>query len=189
MTLAHLNNHFRSPVGGYNLVSTSPSSNPTLLQDGFEEAESVLFMNIKPGSDNALPSPNGIIASNLLILSSYLDESTYRKLAKQTIDAFAIEIIQHPFLYVTMLSAIVLEAVGVASVVAIGDATLHQFRGFGRTVIRMDGSERQGWLLDRNQILKGLNLGGGEENRVMICEAGTCREVKDGELGAHREQT
>ncbi len=148
----------------------------------------MLFMNIKPGSDNALPSPNGIIASNLLLLSSYLDEPRYKKLAKQTIDAFATEIIQHPFLYVTMLSAIVLEAVGVTSVVAIGDATVHQLRGFGRTVIRIDESQRRGWLMGRNQVLKGLNLGRGERSRVMICEAGTCREVKDGEFGAHGEQ-
>ena len=148
-----------------------------------------MFMNIKPGSDNALPSPNGIIASNLLLLSSYLEEASYKKLAKQTIDAFAIEIIQHPFLYVSMLSAIVLEVVGVTSVVAVGDATVHELGGFRRTVIRIDASQRQTWLTKRNQALKGLNPGEGRTNRVMICEAGTCREMKDGELGAHGEQT
>lgn len=148
-----------------------------------------MFMNIKSGSDNALPSPNGIIASSLLLLSSYLEEAKYKKLAKQTIDAFAIEIIQHPFLYVSMLSAIVLEVVGVTSVVAMGDATVHHFGGFGRTVIRIDESQRQGWLMERNQALKGLSPGEGRTGRVMICEAGKCREMKDGELGAHGEQT
>ncbi|KAF7504708.1 hypothetical protein GJ744_001777 [Endocarpon pusillum] len=181
----HLNNHFWSPKGGFNLVSTPPSS----TQNSGEEAQSAMFMNIKSGSDNALPSPNGIIASNLLLLSSYLDEAKYKKLAKQTIDAFAIEIIQHPFLYVSMLSAIVLEVVGVTSVVATGDTTVHHFRGFGRTVIRIDESQRQWWLMERNQALKGLKLGEGRTNRVMICEAGTCREMKDGELDPHGEQT
>lgn len=164
-----------------------PTSYSDQVQNGSEEEPSFPIMTLKPGSDNALPSPNGIIASNLLLLSSYLEDSFYKTLAKRTIDAFAIEIIQHPFLYVSMLSAIVLEAVGVKSIVATGDVDVHLLAGFGRTVVRLqDGSEHE-WLIKRNQLLKGLKLSNGKEGRVMICEAGTCRELKDGELDIREE--
>ncbi len=182
--LVYLNAHFSSPTGGYNLTSTTPASKSSLLQNGLEEEGSLPIMNLKPGSDNALASPNGIVASNLLLLSSYLGEASYRILAKRTIDAFAIEIVQHPFLFVSMLSAIVLEALGVKSFVATGDAVVHQLGGFGRTVVRLHHKQGHGWLLERNQLLRGVELSDGEHNRVMICEAGTCRDLKDGELDA-----
>lgn len=182
--LDYLNTYFSSQTRGYNLSSTPPSSASQQLQNGHEEESTVAIMNPKPGSDNALPSPNGIIAINLILLSSYLDEPAYLSLAKRTIDAFAIEIIQHPFLFVSMLSAMVLEAVGVKSIVALGDIEVHHFSGFGRTVIRLQDKKEQRWLMERNQLLKGMQLRDGEKGRVMICEAGTCRELKHGELDA-----
>lgn len=188
MNLDHLNTHFASPTGGYTLTSATPFSKADLPQNGPEEAQSMPLMNIKPGSDNALPSPNGIIATNLLLLGSYLEERSYEKLAKRVIDAFAIEIVQHPFLFVSMLSANVLEAVGVKSVVAVGDAVVHQLGGFGRTVTKSQARPGREWLMERNPLLKSQKLGDGERGRVMICEAGTCREPKDGELDAHGEQ-
>jgi uncharacterized protein YyaL (SSP411 family) len=146
-------------------------------------------MDLKPGSDSALPSPNGLVACNLLLLSSYLSESSYRTLAQQTINVFAIELVQHPFLFVSMLSAIVLEAVGVKSIVVIGDAEAHQLSGFGRTVIKLADKQGQQWLEGRNGLLRGLKPRAGEKGRVMICEAGICRELKDGELDAASGQT
>jgi uncharacterized protein YyaL (SSP411 family) len=188
MNLDYVNNRFASPTGAYNLASTPPPSNSNLPPNGAEEPQIVRIMNLKPGSDNALPSPNGIIASNLLLLSSYLAEPSYKTLAKRTIEAFAIEIIQHPFLFVSMLSAIVLEAVGVRSIVAVGDAALNRLRGFGRTVVRLHGQHGKGWLTERNQLLRGLKLRDGEKSRIMICEAGTCRDMKSDELDARGEQ-
>ena len=83
-------------------------------------------MNSKPGSDTSMPSPNGVTAMNLLLLSSYLEDSTYKRQARETIDAFAVEIIQHPFLYVSMLSALVLDTFGISD----------SDQGFGRTLVK-----------------------------------------------------
>jgi uncharacterized protein YyaL (SSP411 family) len=185
--LDYQNSHFASLTGGYNLTTGPPSSEAGPQSNGLEEEQAVPVMNLKPGSDNALPSPNGIAASNLLLLSSYLQEPSYRKLAKGVIDAFAIEIIQHPFLFVSILSANVLETVGVKSIVAVGDAVEHQLSGFGRTVTKLQESQGREWLVGRNPLLKNLKLKDGHGGRVMICAAGICRELKDGELDAQGE--
>lgn len=89
-------------------------------------------------------SPNGIIATNLLLLSSYLEEPSYKTIAKQTVDAFAVGMAQHPFLFVSMLCAIVLWAVGVKSVVAVGNVAAHGLGGFGRTVVKLQDEGGKG---------------------------------------------
>lgn len=187
MRSGQLNTQFSCPTGGFSLTPTIQTCQSDLVQNGSEAEASIPIMTLKPGSDNALPSPNGVIASNLLLLSSYLEDSSYKILAKRTIDAFAIEIIQHPFLYVSMLSAIVLEAVGIKSIVAIGDVDVHRLAGFGRTIVRLQHGLDHGWLMKRNQLLKSLKYSNGEKPRVMICEAGSCRELKDGELDLREE--
>ena len=184
MALDYTNAHFSSPTGGFTLTSTTISSDLGQLQADFGEEQCVPIMTLKPGSDNVLPSPNGIIASNLLLLSSYLEEPSFKIMAKRTIDAFAIEIIQHPFLFVSMLSAIVLEAVGVKGIVVVGGEAAHTLGGFGRTVVGLQDEEGERWLRDRNPLLHGLRLRDGKQGRVMICEAGTCRELEKGELEA-----
>lgn len=189
MDLDCVNARFSSPTGGYNFTSTPWSSESGVPQNVLEDGHISPIMELKPGSDNALPSPNGIIAANLLLLSSYLGEPSYQKLAKQTIDAFAIEILQHPFLFVSMLSAIILEALGVKSVVAIGDTVVHHLVGFGKTVIRLHGRQEEKWLMERNHLLRCLELREGEKGRMMICRAGICRELEEGDLDARGDQT
>lgn len=82
------------------------------------------LFRLKTGTDAATPSPNGIIAQNLLRLSSLLEDDSYKTLAKQTCGAFAAEILQHPFLYVNLLDVIVGLKVGVKSVTGVlGDDT------------------------------------------------------------------
>jgi uncharacterized protein YyaL (SSP411 family) len=126
-----------------------------------------LLFRLKPGTDASLPSPNGVIANNLFYLSSYLPDQRkhYISLGRKVLDAFAVEIIQHPWLYVGMLSAVVLEQVGVKRLVipkTMGDAEAGKVKGFGRVVVADDVSA------------------------VMICEGGgvegVCRELKKGEL-------
>jgi uncharacterized protein YyaL (SSP411 family) len=182
-----LNTHFASPTGGFHLASLP---HPPDLNGGHSasEEEKLPVPSLKPGTDNAVPSPNGIIASNLLLLSSYLHEPSYTILAKKTIDAFAIEIIQHPFLFVSMLSAVVLEAVGVKSVIAIGYGKLDHLTGFGRTVVWLEGDQRQPWLRQRNELLRDLRAREDGQARLLLCEAGGCRELKERELESRSEQ-
>ncbi|KAL4790037.1 hypothetical protein BDV19DRAFT_349601 [Aspergillus venezuelensis] len=96
----YLNDNFLAyagptPAGYYTTPSTSvPGSPGTLLR-------------LKTGTESAVPSTNGVIARNLLRLSSLLEEDSYRVLARQTCQSFAVEILQHPFLFVGLLDAIV----------------------------------------------------------------------------------
>jgi uncharacterized protein YyaL (SSP411 family) len=131
----------------------------------FQAARSMdQIMRLKPGTDNALPSPNGVICQNLLYLSSYqLDQQDeYINKARKVLNAFAVEIIQHPFLYVSLLAGLVLEQFGVKHLVApdsMRDRDVRKLRGFGRTVIR------------------------GNVPAVMICtKQGVCRELRDSDL-------
>ncbi|KAL4809397.1 hypothetical protein BDV18DRAFT_79942 [Aspergillus unguis] len=96
----YLNDNFlayagSTPAGYYTTPSTPvPGSPKTLLR-------------LKTGTESAVPSTNGVIARNLLRLSSLLEEDSYRLLARQTCHSFAVEILQHPFLFVGLLDAIV----------------------------------------------------------------------------------
>ena len=130
------------------------------------------IVRLKPGTDTALPSPNGVVAMSLLYLASYClsDDAersrNYMRAARQTIDAFAVEVIQHPFLFVTLLGAVVLDAVGVKTIQVegeIGEAEIRSLNGWGRTLVRLAGT-------------------GTGEKRVLLCEDGVCREMVEGEL-------
>lgn len=65
------------------------------------------LLRLKTGTESATPSVNGIIARNLLRLSSLVNDNGYRTLARQTCDSFSVEVLQHPFLFVGLLDAIV----------------------------------------------------------------------------------
>lgn len=156
--------------GGYLQAARSdPDDNPLPEQ----------ILRLKPGTDNTIPSPNGIIASNLLYLSSYAKSAPQlnhdltlgdrlRRQARATIDAFAVETLQHPFLYVTLLGAVVMNAIGVHSLVVPDDMTMEEvqrreLRGFSRTVVRGGPGVKSG--------------------EVMICSNdGVCRPLKADDL-------
>lgn len=115
-------------------------------------------MNPKPGSDSSMPAPNGIVAANLLLLASYFQDSSYEKLGNQVVNSFAVEIIQHPFLFVSLLAALVLRSFGVKTIVGVGDVALHNLGGFGTTLIKLEGD---GWLTKRNPSLAELKAQSG----------------------------
>lgn len=128
------------------------------------------IINLKPGTDSDLPSPNGIIAQNLFYLASYLPakKAQYQKMAKDTIESFAVEIIQHPFLFVSALGAVVMDAAGVKTMQVgsrVSAGRIRRISGWGRTVVKIEG-EGQGV--------------GAEE--IMICERDVCRPLREGEL-------
>lgn len=152
----YLNNHFWADTSG-----------------GFFQAEkasaSDRIINLKPGTDSALPSPNGIIAQNLFYLASYLPEKKdeYEEMAKDTIESFAVEIIQHPFLFVSALGAVVMDAAGIKTMqvgTGVAPDRIRTISGWGRTVRKMP--EGQGIRTDD----------------VMICEGDGCRPLREGEL-------
>jgi uncharacterized protein YyaL (SSP411 family) len=134
--------------------------------------------------DNAEPSTNGVSASNLNRLSSLLNDASYADLASKTVQAFEAEMMQHPFLFVTLLDSVVMGRLGVKGVVVTGegeevDKAVEKIRAQGdgskfRTVARLGGGAKSEWLWKRNDLLKGMKL---DRRGVMVCEGGVCRET------------
>lgn len=171
---ASLDEHFATTTsGGY--LQAAKAASP-------ESKQADQILRLKPGSDNTIPSPNGIVASNLFYLSSYaktapelstdttLGERLHNQ-AKNTIDAFAVEMLQHPFLFPTLLGAVVMESLGVSGLIVPQDMSLEEIqkrglRGFSRTVVRGTASMKD----------------------IMICSKdGVCRPLRDGDLDGEQD--
>lgn len=148
-----------------------------------------LILRLKDGMDNAEPSTNGISASNLNRLSSLLNDDSYTTLAKSTVQAFEAEMMQHPFLFVTLLDSVVVGRLGVKGIVITGEGpevedAIRKIRTGAegnrfRTVVRLGGGSKGEWIWKRNSLLQGMKL---DRRGVMVCEGGVCKEtleVKD----------
>ena len=150
----YISTHFASPSGAFYQVPQSPST----------ASATNTVLRLKPGTDSSLPSSNGVIANQALYLSSYFPDSQpeYAAQAAGVLNAFAVEIIQHPFLFTNMLSAIVIQNTGVKGVIVPNNTTdkeVNKIKGFGRTVVK------------------------GDVEKIMVCEKdGRCRELGEGEL-------
>jgi len=62
--------------------------------------------------DTAQPSTNGVSVSNLFRLGGILCDDNYTHLAKETVHAFEVEMLQHPWLFPTLLSGVVTTRLG-----------------------------------------------------------------------------
>ncbi|KAI9840921.1 MAG: hypothetical protein M1838_003858 [Thelocarpon superellum] len=138
-----------------------------------------LILRLKDGMDSAEPSTNGISAQNLYRLSSFLHDAEYAEYGRKTCLAFDAEVMQHPFLFTSMLPAVVAGQLGVRSIVAVGEGdevseVIRRMRatvGDLGTLVRW---RKGGWLAKRNRLLGALK---GDRARVMICEGGQCTEA------------
>ncbi|KAI5294071.1 hypothetical protein KEM52_004757 [Ascosphaera acerosa] len=90
-----------------------------MTPDPFPSDVAPPLLRLKQGTDSAHPAANAVIVQNLLRLSSLLNDAKYRKIAEQTVAAFAAEILQHPFLYVGLLDGVVGLEVPTKSVVGV----------------------------------------------------------------------
>jgi uncharacterized protein YyaL (SSP411 family) len=109
----HLNQYFIAPgesgaSAGYYTTSSEPIS-----------GEPGPLLRLKSGTDSATPSINGIIARNLVRLGALLEDDSYRQLARQTCGTFSVELMQHPFLYVNLLDAMVGLELGVRNITGV----------------------------------------------------------------------
>jgi uncharacterized protein YyaL (SSP411 family) len=82
------------------------------------------LLRLKTGTESATPSVNGVIARNLLRLANLLEDDQYRLLCRQTCHSFAVEILQHPFLFVGLLDAIVGLEAGSRNITGVLSTTL-----------------------------------------------------------------
>ncbi|KAJ5902132.1 hypothetical protein N7495_002660 [Penicillium taxi] len=108
----YLNENFLAKNGS---VTAGYYNTPAILTPGMPGP----LFRLKTGTESATPSVNAIIARNLLRLSALLGDDEYRVLAKQTCTSFAVEIMQHPFLFVGMLDVIVGLQIGTRTVTGV----------------------------------------------------------------------
>ncbi|KAF2016719.1 hypothetical protein BU24DRAFT_346269 [Aaosphaeria arxii CBS 175.79] len=147
-----------------------------------------LIMRLKDGMDNAEPGTNGVAARNLDRLAALLEDDEYAKRARDTVSAFEAEIMQHPFLFPSMLDGVVAARFGISHAVVTGegpkvDEWLANYRtrpaSLG-TVSRIGGGSGA-WLKQRNKLVGGMNEG---KEGVMLCELGACRDALELGLGS-----
>lgn len=118
--------------------------------------------------DTAQPSTNAVSISNLFRLGFIIGDTHYLRLARETINAFEVEALQYPWLFVGLLSGVVTARLGGivwASKPATSDDKETELRkkfyelpraGLRSLVFLRDGS----WLTDtRNKQMKDLTEG------------------------------
>lgn len=136
-----------------------------------------LLMRLKSGMDNAEPSSNNVSARNLYRLSALLEDTSYFKLAGQTVQAFEAEVEQFPYCFAGMMGSVVMGRLGLKASVLTGkvEETLKKLRQQVRpnAVVTVLDENRGKWLKERNPVLKDMNV---EKDGVMVCEGGACRE-------------
>lgn len=71
-----------------------------------------VILRLKDGMDTAQPSTNAESASNLFRLGFVLGETHYNKLARETINAFEVEALQYPWLFIGLLGGVVTARLG-----------------------------------------------------------------------------
>jgi uncharacterized protein YyaL (SSP411 family) len=144
------------------------------------ENQADLIMRLKDGMDNAEPGTNGVSARNLDRLGSLLEDDDYVQRARETLSAFEAELMQHAFLFTSMMNGIVVGKLGMKHSVITGeghhvDEWLKTYRskpaGLG-TVSRI-GNGMGSWLKSRNNLVASMDE---SKQGVMVCENGSCRD-------------
>lgn len=145
-----------------------------------------ILIRSKDAMDNAEPSANAVSASNLFRLASMLSDEEYGVLARKTVRAFEVEMVQHPGLFTGLMSGIVHARLGVTAVVVAGPdessevvAALEVLRTKvrpGVTVVRIGGTTdpKNEWLKARSEGLASVDR---TREMVQVCEGTSCRIV------------
>ncbi|KAF7549089.1 hypothetical protein G7Z17_g6623 [Cylindrodendrum hubeiense] len=89
---------FSDPAGAF--FTTTESSPHTIIR-------------LKDGMDTSLPSTNAVTVANLFSLADLLSDDALSALARQAINAFEVEMLQHPWLFPGLLSGVVAARLGV----------------------------------------------------------------------------
>ncbi|KAF5018764.1 hypothetical protein F66182_9249 [Fusarium sp. NRRL 66182] len=70
------------------------------------------LLRLKDGMDTSLPSTNAVSVSNLFRLADLLSDDSLATKARQTINAFEVEVVQHPWLFPGLLGGVVTARLG-----------------------------------------------------------------------------
>ena len=145
-----------------------------------------IILRLKDGMDGAEPSTNGVSASNLYRLGSLFEDEDYTIRGTRTVQSFASEALEHPFLFTSMMSSIVAGQLGFKNVVICGDDrevqdAINTYRASSRpniSITRLGGIAKSEWLQQRNELLASMNA---SKSSLQVCYAGCCREFKPAE--------
>lgn len=119
-------------------AASQPVSARRSLSGGFYSTEEVTLcdtiLRLKSGMDKSQPSTNAVSASNLFRLGTSLAKPEYMHLAKETISAFESEILQYPWLFVSLLTGVVAARLGVKKILVSSedDEELRRYRASPR---------------------------------------------------------
>lgn len=138
-----------------------------------------------------MPSVNGAIARNLIRLSALLEDDKYKTLARQTCNTFSVEMLQHPFLFVNLLDAIVGLEMGIRNVTGVAAATSGKDAVIRRTraeaglaaststaTVAVVDVRDSSWIKGRNVLYRDLKASTPAKDYLLVCEAGSCRTVE-----------
>ncbi|EPS43009.1 hypothetical protein H072_2996 [Dactylellina haptotyla CBS 200.50] len=167
------------------------------IQGGFFSTERDaldLILRLKDGMDSAEPSTNGISASNLYRLGSLLGDASFSTLGSKTCLAFSTELMQHPFLFSSMLPSVVASNLGTGSVILVGKktdptivkcrATLRTKLFANRSIIFLDPTDKNedaSWLLGKNDTLRECLKSSEVKARIELCENQRCQTLNTAE--------
>ncbi|KAF3921469.1 hypothetical protein ABW21_db0206573 [Orbilia brochopaga] len=152
-----------------------------------------LIFRLKDGMDTSEPSTNGISAANLYRLGSLLGDKSLGTLASKTCQTFSTELMQHPYLFPSMLPSVVASDLGTYSVILVGkksDPEIKAYRAKLRaklltntSVLLIDPTEKNedAWLLAANEALKELVKSTRSRHRVEVCAGQRCVTVNSPE--------
>ncbi|KAK3290308.1 uncharacterized protein B0H64DRAFT_62405 [Chaetomium fimeti] len=109
---------YDAPLSKSSSITTTPTHSPRNAHSGgFYSTESATLsptiLRLKSGMDKAHPSTNAVSASNLFRLGTLLDTEPYVLQARETVNAFEAEILQYPWLFVSLLTGVVTARLGV----------------------------------------------------------------------------
>lgn len=145
------------------------------------EDQTDLILRLKDGMDNAEPGTNGVSAQNLDRLGALLEDNEYTQRARDTASAFEAEIMQHPFLFPSMMDAVVAGKLGIRHAVITGDGqkvdewlTRYRERPVGLGAVSRVGKGMGEWIKSRNALVQSMDPA---KEGVMLCENGACRDA------------
>jgi len=138
--------------------STSAHAKCGAFYSTAQDAAYTIF-RVKEGIDGSQPSVNSVSVSNLFRLGALLNEQQYTYLAKASVNAFGVEILEHPNLFPGLLCGIVPWRLGGRHWVAVGEnatasSLFHKAPRAALSTLRYhDPQNTSSWLRRRDPAL------------------------------------
>ncbi|KAI1323607.1 spermatogenesis-associated protein [Xylariaceae sp. FL0255] len=145
------------------------------------------LLRVKEGIDGSQPSVNSVSVSNLFRLGALLNDKSYTYLAKTSVNAFGVEILEHPNLYPGLVCGIIPWRLRGREWVAVGKDDFNKARSLFHRAPRAalstlryhDPENTEAWLTRRDPSLhlKGVGIYTPDQNNP-----GAWRKITDSDM-------